>query len=194
MGGLRWCKNCHTSHEGPTGSKCQKFDSQTQEDGDQASLETQASSIALTNETVVSEEHARLVAQVDVHSVTNRQETSTVDKGIDVGQQLILQELQEMEKRFGALEEQAAKDREVLTGLVSQAKQQMHGQSQKKVTSLFSPEPVNITFKNTCQSNVAKQRHKSGPKTVGTSSHQQKGPQGEMHGGHFFTGILRTLA
>ena len=90
MGGSRWCKNCHTSHEGPTGSKCQKFDSQAQEDGDQASLETQASSIALTNETVVSEEHARLVAQqVDVHSVINRQETSTGDKGIDAGQQYI---------------------------------------------------------------------------------------------------------
>ena len=187
MGGSGWSKNCHTTHEGPTGSKCQKFDSQTQEDGDQASLETQASSIALRNETVVSEEHARLVAQqVDVHSVTNRQETSTGDKGIDVGQQLILQELQKMAKRFGALEEQAAKDREVLTGLVSQAKQQTLGQSQKKVTSLFSPEPVNATYKNTCQSNVAKQRHKSGPKTVGTSSHQQKGPQGEMHGGSLF--------
>ena len=63
----------------------------------------------------ISEEHARLVAQqVDVYSVDNCQDTSTGDKGIDAGQQLILQEIQKMSKRFGALEEQAANDREVL--------------------------------------------------------------------------------
>ena len=187
MGGSRWCKNCHTSHEGPIGSKCQKFDSQTQEDVDQASLETQASSIALENEIIVSEEHARLVAQqVDVHSVMNHQETSTGDKGIDAGQQLILQEIKKMAKRFGALEEQTAKDREVLTGLVSQVTQQTQGQSQKKVTSLFSPETVNATQKSTCQSNATKQRHKSGPKTMAIASQQQKGPQGKMFRGSLF--------
>ena len=120
-------------------------------------LEILASSVALTNETVVSEEDARLVAeQVEVHSVINRQETSTGGLGIDVGQQLILQELKTMAKRFGALEEQTAKDREVLTGLVSQVKQQTQGQNQKKVTSLFSPEIVNATNKSTCQSSATK--------------------------------------
>ena len=124
MGRSHWCKSYHTSHKGPIGSKCEKFDSQTQEDGAQASLETQASSIASANETVVSEEHARLVAQqVDVNSVTNCHETSTGDKGVDAGQQLILKEIQKIAKRFGALEEQTARDREVLTGLVSQVNQ-----------------------------------------------------------------------
>ena len=123
MGGSRWCKNCHTSREGPTGNKCQKFDSQAQEDGDQALLENQASNIALSNETVVTEEHARLVAQqVDVYPVNNCQDTSTSDKEIDAGQQLILQEIQKMSKHCGMSEKQAAKDREVLTGLVSQVK------------------------------------------------------------------------
>ena len=60
---------------GPTGSKCQKFDSQAQDEGDQALLESQASSIALSNDTVVSEEHARLVAQqVDIYPVNNCQD------------------------------------------------------------------------------------------------------------------------
>ena len=195
MGGTRWCKNCHTSHEGPTGSKCQKFDSQTQEDGAQVSLENQASSIALANKTVVSEEDARLVAQqVDVHSVINRQETSTGGKGIDAGQQLILQELKTMAKRFGALEEQTAKDREVLTDLVSQVKQQTQGQSQKKVTSVFSSQTVNATHKSTCQSNATKQRHKSGPKQFVYCHINKKDPRVKCLGGHSSPGILWTSA
>ena len=52
-------KNCH---KGQAGSKCQKFDSQAQEDWDQVLLENQANNIALATETVVSEEHARLAA------------------------------------------------------------------------------------------------------------------------------------
>ena len=76
-------------------SKCQKFDSQAQEEVDQALLENQASNIFLANETVVSEERARLITQkLDVHSVNNCHETSTGDKGIDAGQHLILQEIQ----------------------------------------------------------------------------------------------------
>ena len=179
MGGSRWCKNCHTSHEGPTGSKCQKFDSQAQEDGDQALAENQASNIALTNDIVLTEEQARLVAQqIDISTVNNSNDTSTGDRDIDAGQQMILQELQKMSKRFGVLEEQAAKDREVLTGLVSQVQSQ--GQNQKKVKNLLSPESV-ATVKSTCQSNVTKQRHKSGSKTQVVSASLPTGHQNDTN-------------
>ena len=86
-----------------------------------------------------------------------------------------------MAKHFGALEEQAAKDRELLTGLVSQVKQQTQGQSQKKVTTLLSPESVTNYTKSTCQSNVAKQRHKSGPK------HMSHPHINTMHRGSLFS-------
>ena len=113
-------------------------------------LESQASNIVLSNDNVVPEEHARLVAQqVHTNPVKNCQDTSTGDKAIDAGQQLILQELQRMSKRFGVLEEQVAKDREVLTGLVSQVKPQSQGQGQKKVTNLLSSESVPTSSKST---------------------------------------------
>ena len=86
-----------------------------------------------------------------------------------------------MSKRFGVLEEQAAKDREVLTGLVSQVKQQSQGQGQKRVTNLLSSESVPNSSKYTCQINVTKQCHKSDSKTHLTLSNQNKVSQSDMH-------------
>ena len=87
MGGTRWCKNCHSTHEGPTGSKCQRFDSGDVEDSQLEGAELQASNVT-DNDATISQEQARLVAQHMEQSSMAAQDTSTGDVGSN--QELIL--------------------------------------------------------------------------------------------------------
>ena len=66
---------------------------------------------------------------------------------VNTGQDLILRELKNISQKFGQLESQAAKDREVLANLVSKVNQQAKGTLNTQVTtsattSLFSPKTV----------------------------------------------------
>ena len=112
MGGVCYCSTCKVTHEGTTGKKCLLS---TQTDGitdssesppfnqDQQIFSDQA--LATASQVVVRDD-----PQSTSHSVTNQLSS----------QDPILAELLKISKRFGHLEEQAAKDRQVLTGLVSE--------------------------------------------------------------------------
>ena len=168
MGGVRWCKSCHTSHEGPTGSKCQRLedpvhlDSLQEDGGGQASNST-------VKDTWVTEEQARLVAQqVEGNQSQDREDAgSNREQMLNAHQDLILQELKNISQKFGKLEHQAAQDREVLTGLVQKVNQQSMEQLHKKVnndnSSLFPVQGSEV------ESVSARSRKKSGTK-VGTNS------------------------
>ena len=68
MGRVRWCQNCHTTHEQVPDSKCHKFD-ETQLDSPQ-DIQYQASNVTF-NESLVTEEQARLVVQQYSGSICN---------------------------------------------------------------------------------------------------------------------------
>ena len=99
MGGSRWCKNCPSSHEGPTGSKCQQSVNMKQAHTSEGAG-TQASNIT-DQEVTVTQEQARLVADQLISSQDSTQATST---GAIGQQDLILLELQKMSQRLGKLE------------------------------------------------------------------------------------------
>ena len=163
MGGARWCKNCHSTHEGPTGNKCQRLDGGSVEDLQMEGAEFQASNVT-DNENTISQEQARLVVQHMEQSAMSVQDTSTGDSGSS--QELILMELKKISQKFGQLEDQAAKDREVLTNLVSKVNQQGMQTGSKKVnptvssTSLFDSHPQNQN------SNVARPKTRSETQTL----------------------------
>ena len=74
MGVVRWCKNCHLSHEGLTGSKCQRFEAPLQLDSSQEESGEQASNVNL-RDTSVTEEQARLAAQqVEEKEIKDRED------------------------------------------------------------------------------------------------------------------------
>ena len=112
MGGVRWCKNCHTSHEGPIGSKCQQFEGMEL----QTATDTQASTGQASGSTVTSEQ-ARLVAE---HVTVVKDSSTVTSTGASNSQDLILAELQKISQRFSKLEEQTSQDRSVLSDLVNQ--------------------------------------------------------------------------
>ena len=112
MGDVRWCKNCHTSHEGPIGSKCQQFEGMEL----QTATDTQASTGQASGSTVTSEQ-ARLVAE---HVTVVKDSSTVTSTGTSNSQDLILAELQKISQRFSKLEEQTSQDRSVLSDLVNQ--------------------------------------------------------------------------
>ena len=112
MGGIRWCKNYHTSHEGPIGSKCQQFDGVDL----QVISDSQASTGQASGSTVASEQ-ARSVAD---HVTVVKDSSTVTSTGISSNQELILAELQKIShQRFSKLEEQASQDISVLSDLVN---------------------------------------------------------------------------
>ena len=171
MGGVRWSKNCHSSHEGPTGSKCQRFNEEQleslQEDLNQASNVT-------SYESLVSEEQARAVAeQVETNVKGGASSAENQGSEVNTGQDLILQELKTISQRFGQLENQAAKDREVLASLVTKVNQQGRSALSTQVTtssitsSLFSPKTSDF------ESNKTRSRKKSGPMVTLSQEQEQ---------------------
>ena len=97
MVGTRWCKNCHSTHEGPTGSTCQWFDSGNVENSQLEGAELQASNVT-NNDTTISQKQARLVVQHMENLAMATQDTSTGDSGSS--QELILLELQKISKKL----------------------------------------------------------------------------------------------
>ena len=122
MGGVRWCKNCHTSHEGPIGNKCQQFEGIEV----QTSMDNQASTGQASGSTVTSEQ-ARLVAE---HVTVVKDSSTVTSTGTSNSQDLILAELQKMSQRFSKLEEQTSQDRSVLSELMNQ----VHSNNQTTVS------------------------------------------------------------
>ena len=107
--------------------------------------DTQQTGAADNRDTVVTQDQARLVADqfLDHPSVPQGVDTST---GAMANQQtLILMELQKISQRFGKLEEQTNQDRAVLSGLVTQMKQQKQSTAPPNLhsSSLFSSSTVN---------------------------------------------------
>ena len=155
MGGMRWCKNCHSTHEGPNGSKCQRFNSGNMEESQLEGAELQASNVT-DNDTTISQEQARLVVQHMEHSSMSAQNTSTGDSGSN--QKLILMELKKISQKFGQLEDQAAKDRAVLTNLVSKVNQQGMQPGNKKVNTSGSTTSLFNTSAQSSNSNIARSK------------------------------------
>ena len=163
MGGARWCKNCHSTHEGPTGNKCQRFNSGSVEDLQVEGAEFQASNVT-DNETTISQEQARLVVQHMEQSAMSVQDNSTSESGSN--QDLILMELKKISQKFGQLEDQAAKDREVLTNLVSKVNQQGIQPGSKKVNATVSSTSLFNSSSQSQISNVARPKTRSETQTL----------------------------
>ena len=111
MGGVRWCKNCHTSHKRPIGSKCQQF-----EEADlQVATDSQASTGQVSGSTVTLKQ-ARLVAD---HVTVVKHSSTVTSTGTSSSQDLILGELQKISQIFSKLGEQTLQDRTILSDLVN---------------------------------------------------------------------------
>ena len=81
MGGNRWCKNCHTSHERSTGRKHQKVDKKNQVDMYQADSGSQVTNIS-SQDAIVTEEQAReVILQVEGYPLNVNLGASTGDLG-----------------------------------------------------------------------------------------------------------------
>ena len=76
----------------------------------------------IDSDTTISQEQPRLVIQHMDHSSVAAQDINTGESGSN--QELILLELKKIFQKFGKLEDQTAKDRAVLTNLVSKVNQQ----------------------------------------------------------------------
>ena len=142
MAGARYCSTCKMTHEGTTGKKCSLS---TQNDGVTDTTE----SLPVNQDQQISPDQALATAsQVVVRD--DPQGTSHLLKNQPSSQDPILAELLKISQRFGHLEEQAAKDRQVLTGLVSefgkhgQAVQQLISQTQH--TSHVCPVEQNLSL------------------------------------------------
>ena len=115
MAGGRMCSNCKQVHEGNRGSKCtflthpQDYSSD-QEGGANAHPEniSQAQAEATANQVLVGES-----SNSSASNSTNSSEHPAM-------QDPILKQLLNISERFGLMEQQAAKDRQNLTGLVSE--------------------------------------------------------------------------
>ena len=158
MGGTRWCKNCHSTHEGSTGSKCQRFDNGNVEHSQLEGAELQASNVT-DNDTTISQEQARLVVQHMENCSLAAQDTSTGDPGSS--QELILLELQKISQKCSQLEDQAAKDRVVLKHLVSRVNQQGTRPGNKKVNATTSSSSLFPTSAQSLNSNGARPKTRS---------------------------------
>ena len=134
MGSARHCSHCQMSHEGPVGKRC--ILAQQQEDTDETlTMESgaQASTSSLST-TTINEDQARVTEnQVQTPSHTSSNATST-GASMD-GQVLILAELPKISQRFGQLEEQTSKDRQILSGLVKQFNAQTSNMSASNKSS-----------------------------------------------------------
>ena len=129
MGGARFCSQCRTSHEGTTGKKCQLIHQGEMGTSGANNVDSQQASISLFSDCNVNEDQARSTAEQVVSP-------SRVPVNVEITQSpqnLILQELKKMSDRFGKLEEQAAEDRQVLSGLVVGFNKQ--GQTMDKILS-----------------------------------------------------------
>ena len=142
MGGARYCSTCKVTHEGTMGKKCLLS---TQTDG----VTDTSESIPISQDQQISSDQVLATAsQVVVRD--DPQGTSQSLTNQSSSQDPILAELQKISQRFGYLEEQAAKDRQVLTGLVSefgrqgQAVQQLISQTQN--TSRVNPVEQNLSL------------------------------------------------
>ena len=114
MGAVRWCKNCHTSHKRPIGSKCQQFDGV-----ELTTSDSQASTGQASGSTVTSEQ-ARLVAD---HVTVVKDSSTVTSTGVSSNQELILVELQKISQRFSKLDEQTLQDRSVFSDLANHVQQ-----------------------------------------------------------------------
>ena len=142
MGGAHYCSTCKMTHEGTTGKKCSLS---TQNDG----VTDTSESLPVNQDQQISPDQALATAsQVVVRD--DPQGTSHLVTNQPSSQDPILAELLKISQRFGHLEEQAAKDRQVLTGLVSefgkhgQAVQQLISQTQH--TSHVRPVEQNLSL------------------------------------------------
>ena len=148
-------------HVGPTGNKCQRIEEQL--DSSQEELGEQALNVNM-KDTCITQEQARLVAQqVEGSRKQSSEDTEVIgEQMINASQDLILQELKNISKKFGQLEHQAARDGEILTGLVNKVNQQsMEGPCKKVNTtasSLFTTQNSDNDIVNVCL------RKKSGTK------------------------------
>ena len=115
--------------------------------------ELQASNVT-DNDTTISQRQARLVVQHMEHSAMSAQDTSTGDSGNN--QELILLELKMITQKFEQLEDQAAKDRAVLTNLVSRVNQQGVQPGNKKVNATVSSTSLFNVAAQSSNSNVAR--------------------------------------
>ena len=111
MGGAHYCSTCKTTHEGTTGKKCLLS---TQTDGVTDMSENPPNN---PEQQISSDQALATASQVMIRN--DSQSTSQSITNQLSGQDPILTELLKISQRFGHLEEQAVKDRQVLTGLVS---------------------------------------------------------------------------
>ena len=129
MGGARFCSQCRTSHEGTTGKKCQLVHQGEMGTSGANNVDSQQASMSLFSDCNVNEDQARSTAEQVLSP-------SQVPVNVEITQSpqnLILEELKKMSDRFGKLEEQAAEDRQVLSGLVVGFNKQ--GQTMDKILS-----------------------------------------------------------
>ena len=146
MGGAKHCSQCQTSHEGPVGRKCVISQQQEEVLGATSGEHLDQASTSLAPELCINEEQARL-AVTQVHSLQSPESPNTSTGASISNQNLLLAELQKISQRFGKLEEQAAIDRQVLSGVVSQLKNQastsgssnVNSSQVQKVNSVKSP-------------------------------------------------------
>ena len=121
MGGAKHCSQCQTSHEGPVGRRC--LENQQQEEvlgATSGESQNQASNIPLSEHCI--DEQQAILAVTQVHNLQCPDQPHTSTGASSDSQGILLAELQKINQRFGKLEEQAAMDRQVLSGLESQLK------------------------------------------------------------------------
>ena len=146
MGGAKYCSQCQTSHEGPMGRKCVINQQQEEVLGTTSGDHLDQASTSLSPELCINEEQARL-AVTQVHNLQSPDPPNTSTGASVSNQDLLLAELQKISQRFGKLEEQEAIDRQVLSGVVSQLKNQastsgssnVNSSKSQKVNSVKSP-------------------------------------------------------
>ena len=181
MGSARHCSHCQTSHEGPVGRKCGLAQQQQGDTDEIITMETssQASTSSLSA-TTINEDQARLaVNQVQTPCFNSSSNTST---GASVDSQaLILAELQKISQRFGQLEEQTSKDRQVLSGLVKQVNAQASNTVVNNEKASVNQEATNRSVNFTSPK----------PKTLSAVSLVNKDSVATMQGG-YHPGIALT--
>ena len=119
MGSTKPCCKCHGTHDGPTGRRCPlttltEAEELTHEDTTQASTFIDSELIISPSRAMSTAEQVTGSSEVNA-SANATSNIQTVDKDT-----LLLLELKNISRRFGMFEEQAAQDRRVLAGIVSQ--------------------------------------------------------------------------
>ena len=106
------CSSCKQVHDGARGSKCPLSTHQSNNPSEQADNVT-------VNPENISQAQAEATAnQVMVEESASNSEASASTP--QASQDPVLKELLNISKRFGHLEQQAAKDRQILSGLVTE--------------------------------------------------------------------------